>query len=370
MQSSAPILTVNLEKICDNYKQIVKLCAPAKVSAVVKADSYGLGANAISNALFNVGCRDFFVATCAEGIELRIALSKSEKTNIYVLHGPFSNDIDNFTTYELTPVINHLDQLELWQNAAHSQKLRAILHVNTGMHRFGMSHDELDILTKNSVLAKDIKFEYIMSHLACSDEPDNPYNLLQLSKFRNILKHFPKTKACFANSGGVFLGKEYHFDMVRVGAALYGIDEHTKNPISLSAPIIQMQNLKAGMSIGYNMTYITDKDSTIATIGVGYADGYLRHFGQNTSLFIGEYEAPIVGRISMDFLTIDVTNIPKSKIFLGALVEIIGDHITPNKLAKLNNTIGYEMLTLLGKRYKKEYITKERAPLSFVIVKT
>lgn len=360
MHSARPTLEINLAKILANYRNLVKFCKPAIISAVVKANSYGLGAVRVSRVLNAHGCRDFFVAFLDEGIELRNALPDS---NIFVLNGVFHQDVEYLLHYNLIPVLNHLPQVKLWQEVAlrEGRKLPCILHIDTGMNRFGITDPELEKLLASPEILEALNLQYILSHISASD--DHPYNVEQLRVFREHLKFFPGVRASLANSSSIFLGKDYHFDLVRPGAALYGINPSVSkgitpiyNPVKLSAPIIQLKNLKAGSFIGYDMTHSVKRDSVIATLAVGYADGYFRHFSNNGEVFIDGHIAKVVGRVSMDLITVDVTDLPPEKIFLGQKVEIIGDNLEVDKLASIAGTIGYEVLTNLGNRYEKVYI--------------
>lgn len=327
----------------------------AKVGAAVKANAYGLGAEQISKALLEENCRHFFVSSSEEGINLRKVLG--EDVNILVLNGVFEYDVLELLEYNLTPVLNNLKQIEIWQKLSNIKEkiLPCYLHFNTGINRLGLSSNEIEHLINNRDLLKGLDLQYIISHLAASEDSDNPYNLKQLNKFKAYLQHFPNVKASLANSGGIFLGQEYHFDLTRPGAALYGLNPLMQNPITLKASIIHLQSLTPSSHIGYNMTFTTKRDSLIATLPFGYADGFSRNFSNQGEVFINGRKAPIVGRISMDLVNIDVTDLPPSDIFLGQEVEIIGNYCTPDKIANIIGTIGYEILTNLGNRYKRVY---------------
>jgi alanine racemase len=332
-------LTVDLGIIKDNYHYLQTI-TKAKVSAAIKSDSYGLGANNIAPALFNAGCRDFFVAHLGEGIDARKFLP-SEDANIYVLHGPTVNSIKEFMEYNLIPTLSNLHQIEIWEKSNLNGK--SIIHVDTGMNRFGIDPEDFASL---KTLHKGV--EYIISHLANDGDPQNPYNKLQLDKFINATANH-KIKKCLAASGGVFLGPEYHFDMVRAGAALYGIgsisNPNIKNPVKLTAPIIHLNNCSSEAYIGYSSIAKVDAGSILATIPIGYADGLFRSWGKNNgSMFINGIKVPIMGTLSMDLTVLDVTGI---NCALGDEVEIIGPNNTPDQIAPLVGTVGYEILTSL-----------------------
>ncbi|AFC74326.1 alanine racemase [Rickettsia parkeri str. Tate's Hell] len=347
---------INLSTIKNNYLLLQDICKTSLVGAAVKANGYGLGAVQISKALIEENCRHFFVASSEEGVNLRNALGLD--VNILVLNGVFEHDALELIEYNLTPVLNNLKQIEIWQKFSNlkNRLLPCYLHFNTGINRLGLSSNEIEQLINDRDLLKGLDLQYIISHLAISEEIDNPYNLEQLNRFKAYLQYFPNVKASLANSGGIFLGQDYHFDLARPGAALYGLNPLTKNPVTLKAPIIHLQNLTLDSHIGYNMTFTTKRDSVIATLPLGYADGFSRNFSNQGEVFINSRSVPIVGRVSMDLINIDVTDLPPSEIFLGQEAEIIGNYCTPDKIASIIGTIGYEVLTNLGSRYKRKYI--------------
>ena len=327
-------LEINLSAIKANYRLLKNICEMTKVGAAVKANSYGLGAIEISKTLLEENCRYFFVASSKEGISLRKAIG--EEVNILILNGVFEHDALELIEYNLIPVLNNLNQIKIWQkfSSLKNQLLPCYLHFNTGINRLGLNHNEIEQLINNRDLLKGLNVEYIISHLSASEDSDNPYNLEQLNKFKSYLEYFPNSKASLANSGGIFLGKDYHFNLVRPGAALYGLNplgsnkvNPMQNPVILKAPIIHLQNLTYGSRIGYNMTFTTKRDSLIATLPFGYADGFSRNFSNQGTVFINGRNVPIIGRISMDLVNIDVTDLPPSDIFLGQKVEIIEQRI-------------------------------------------
>ncbi len=398
-------LEINLSAIKNNYLLLQDICKTSLVGAAVKANGYGLGAVQISKALIEENCRHFFVASSEEGVNLRKALASwhgsknplgvipwldhgiqkkikkdwiprssrgmTEKevshattpkaldndVNILVLNGVFEHDALELIEYNLTPVLNNLKQIEIWQKFSNlkNRLLPCYVHFNTGINRLGLTHNEIEQLINDRDLLKGLDLQYIISHLAISEEIDNPYNLEQLNRFKAYLQYFPNVKASLANSGGIFLGQDYHFDLARPGAALYGLNPVMKNPVTLKAPIIHLQNLTLDSHIGYNMTFTTKRDSVIATLPLGYADGFSRNFSNQGEVFINGRSVPIIGRISMDLINIDVTDLPPLDIFLGQEAEIIGNYCTPDKIASIIGTIGYEVLTSLGSRYKRIY---------------
>lgn len=361
METATCILEIDLLKIQQNYQILTGICNNSDVAAVVKADAYGLGAIEIAQALQQKGCTDFFVAHIEEGIKLRNVLDN--KTNIYVLNGSFKDDTKNYYQFSLTPILNNLEQIEIWQqHCTHlNKRIPCVIHINTGMNRMGIDILESSQLDQILHLVKQLDIKFIMSHLAASEDYNNIYNTIQLEKFKKSASFFPDIKASFANSSGIFLGNPYHFDIVRPGIALYGGNPTPNkinpmyNAIKLTAPIIQLRKLAPESFIGYNMTFTANRDMLIATLPIGYADGYSRGFSNCGEVYIDGHKARVVGRVSMDFITIDVTDIPSDKIFLGANVEIIGDNCTIDKMADIIGTISYDVITQLGNRYKRIY---------------
>lgn len=372
MQQPTCTLIIDISKICHNYRLLQSICNKAQIAAAVKANAYGLGVDKIAPALQYYGCQNFFVASVEEGISLRQTLNldtlnQTVSSNIFVLHGVFENTIHDLQAYCLIPVLNNLHQLHIWQKHAikTNKVLPCTIHIDTGMHRLGMSDQECEMFISNfDELNKGIDILYIMSHLSTSETIEHSYNKQQLKKFQNYLARLPKNiKASFSNSGGVFLGKSYHFDLVRAGIALYGCNLNVENPqimhnpITLTAPIIHIQNLSKGQHIGYNMQYTTSRNSVIATLPIGYADGYFRAFSNKAKVFIDGHFASVVGRVSMDLVTIDVTDIPNDKIFLMQQVEIIGDNCTIDQITATTDTVSsYELLThIVSNRYNIVY---------------
>lgn len=366
--SAKPILEIDLSAILHNYLKLKKHCTDlsgdsCEVGATVKANSYGLGADKISPTLFNAGCRHFFVANCEEGIFLRSAIGY--EANIYVFHGVFSGEAEYFTQHNLIPILNSIDQIMIWQKYAmdSGKKQSCLLHLDTGMNRLGLKELEINSASFDSYL-EGLDVLCIISHLSSAEQPGSEYNQRQLDKFIEISKKFKNIPRSLANSSAIFLGAEYHFDLARPGGAIYGLDPmpykthaEIKPVVSLSAPIIQLSKLSPGETVGYNETF-TNKSNQylrIATIPVGYADGFLRYFSNRAVVMIGGYEAPIIGLVSMDLTVIDVSNIPENLLYLGQNVELLNSQLTADKRAKLCHTNGYEILTLLGSRYRRIY---------------
>ncbi|MDE2228853.1 MAG: alanine racemase [Alphaproteobacteria bacterium] len=351
------ILEIDLRAVAANWRRLQRELAPgARMAAVVKADAYGLGVARIGPILARAGCGLFFVATLDEGVALRKVLPKAA---IAVLDGALAGSETVFARARLIPVLNDLGQVVRWSKA-HPRK-PAILHLDTGMARLGLSRTEVDRLAADPALLARVDLAAIMSHLACADEPRHPKNPEQLARFRAALARLPKAPASLASSSGIFLGPAYHFEIVRPGAALFGINPLPGQPnpmqptVALKAKILQVRDVDAGETVGYGATHRMERPSRIATVAVGYADGWLRSASNRGSAAIAGRRVPVVGRISMDLLTLDVTGIEAGQAKPGAYVDLLDDSYGVDDAADAAGTIGYEMLTLLGRRYARIY---------------
>lgn len=367
------ILNIDLNSVANNYLFLKKKLKQVECAAVVKANAYGIGANHVATTLIQYGCKHFFVANLEEAISLRTVLS--EKHNIYVLHGIFPNQEEEFIHYKLTPVLNDIYQIKIWNAYASTKntKLNSIIYIDTGLSRLGLTlHDALSLFY-NQALLSNLEVLYLMSHLSAADSSNHPLNTTQLKKMQVIQKYMPTTPITFVNSSGIFLGPNYHFQLARPGMALYGLNPTNtaqnpmQNVVYLSSKIIQVRNHIKKSPVGYGGSYYADKNSIIATAAIGYADGYFRILGNNSICYIENYKVPVVGRISMDLITLDVTHIPNYLIYPGQTVEIIGNNITIDQLAGYAGTLGYEILTNLGNRFKREYNLNE-LPLKSAMV--
>lgn len=355
------ILTIDLSALRHNYSAIARRIAPTRAAAVVKADAYGLGACRVAPAFYDAGCRDFFVAHLGEAVALKPFLQPD--ATLYVLNGLQPGTEAACAREGILPVLNSLEQVENWAALAARQgrKLPALLQLDTGMSRLGLSASEFDRLTANPALLDGIDVKFVISHLASGDEPENAANARQLANMTALLARLPKLPVAFANSGGSFLDKTYHFDLARPGIALYGVGPETgENPIlpvlTLSARVIQVRDIDKGAAVGYGGTYIAKGPMRVATIAVGYADGWFRSLSNKGSAFFGETRLPIIGRVSMDSITLDVSALPAGTLKLGSLVELIGPHQRLEDVARDCDTIPYEILTALGNRYARVYV--------------
>jgi alanine racemase len=355
------ILTIDLAAIAENYRLLQEQAQTAACAAVVKADAYGLGAEKVAPVLARAGCRQFFVAHLNEGIELRRILGSS--ATIAVLHGPPAGTEADFLAHDVVPVLNSLDQVSRWAATALSAgtKLPAILQADTGMARFGLSESDVRTLVDDQQRLDALDVRLLISHLACADEPGHPANAVQLSLFRQIGAILGGCRMSLAASSGIFLGPEFHFNLVRPGAALYGIAPQADRPnpmrpvVRLQGKVMQIRDVPAGTPVGYGHTARTKSASKLATVAVGYADGFLRSLSGRGAWVNGSY-LPIIGRVSMDSIVLDATALPEGSLLPGALVDLIGPDQDLDALAREAGTIGYELLTSLGTRYHRQYI--------------
>lgn len=358
------ILRIDLDAIVGNYRLLQgKLAAGVGCSAVVKADAYGLGMARVAPALFAAGCRQFFVALLDEAIALRRLLPQAD---IHVFSGATAGTAGEFSRERLVPVLNHLGQIEAFADHARNQgrALAADIHLDTGMNRLGLPEAEVGALAARPALLDGLTLRLVMSHLACGDEPAHPLNRHQLDRFialRQRVSRFAEARASLANSGGVFLGPSFHFDLVRPGAALYGLTPHVNaaNPMAqvvrLQGRILQVRDVDSPMTVGYGAAHQVAANGRIATVAVGYADGYLNALTNRGHAYVGDIRVPVVGRVSMDLITLDVTQVPPALAAPNSFVDLIGPRCPPDILAKDAGTIGYEILTSLGPRFRRIY---------------
>jgi alanine racemase len=354
------VLEIDVAGIAANLRFLRERAAPAQCAAVVKADGYGLGALAVAGALAAAGCRRFFVATLDEGLALRQALPPI--CEIAVLNGPVPGSADEFAAACLVPVLNHPGQIEEWRNLAGARgPLPAMLHVDTGMARLGLSAREFAGLADDLGSCGTIRWRALLSHLACADEPGHPLNPGQRARFVSARRRVEGVPASLAASSGIFLGRDYHFDLVRPGAALYGVNPQPgrRNPmrqtVRLKARILQIREVDAGQPVGYGATQTMAAAGRLATVAVGYADGFLRSLSQRGSGRIGGVRVPLLGRVSMDLAVFDVSAVDPSIARPGGFIELLGDDYGVDAAAADAGTIGYEILTALGRRYYRVY---------------
>ncbi|MEO0946271.1 MAG: alanine racemase [Pseudomonadota bacterium] len=354
-------LTIDLAAYADNWRALNDKSGAAECAAVVKADAYGISIEKAVTTLTEAGCKTFFVATPEEGLAVRAA---DASATVYILNGLLPGVAKEYTAHTLRPVLNTIDEVMEW--AGQGRVEPAALHVDTGMNRLGLREEDALTLGQNRDLLERVDLTLIMSHLACGDTPRALMNGCQLSSFVKIAETFPGVSRSLCNSAGIFHGSSFHLDMVRPGIALYGgaalNDHHATNPmkpvVKAEARILQIRDVKEHESVGYGAAEVVDGDRKIATIAAGYADGYLRRAGSTTkekgaSGFLHGKRVPLVGRVSMDLIAVDVTEVPNAK--RGDFVELFGPNIPLSDVAGHAQTIDYEYLTGLGKRYHRIY---------------
>jgi alanine racemase len=359
------VVTIDLGRLAANWRTLAGLVAPAECGAVVKADAYGLGAAQVIPALVAAGCRTFFVATIAEAAAARALAAQA---TLYVLNGPGPHASHELVRLAARPVLSSLDAVYEWADATArgGRSAPAALHVDSGLHRLGVPAPEVLRLAADGALLRRLDLRLVMSHLACADEPGHPLNGEQLAAFRAALSRFPGIPASLAASDGLMLGPQFHFNLVRPGYALYGgqASRAARTPVSpvvtVEARVLQVHDVPAGATVGYGATWRAARPSRIATIAAGYADGFARALGTNGEAGAGVvairgHLAPVVGRVSMDLTTVDVTDVPGRPPARGDLVELIGPTVSLEAMGAAAGTIGYEVLTRLGRRFHRVY---------------
>ena len=359
---AAAELEIDLGAIAANYALLRERARPAATAAVVKADAYGLGLAPVARTLHAAGCRQFFVARLEEGVALRRLLAEAE---IYVLDGVGRGEEETVFAHRLVPVLNHPGELELWSGYARrlARRLPAAIHLDTGMTRLGFSVAAATAVDVEALAPLELRL--VMSHLACADEPDHPLNAAQLRRFLDAAARFPGIPRSLAASSGIFLGDAYRFDLCRPGVALYGANPAPGRPnpvrpvVRLVAPVLQVHEIDAPGTVGYGATYPVRPGMRIATLPVGYADGLLRSASNRATARVGGIEVPYAGRVSMDLISLDVTALPAGAVAPGTPVELLGGPEGVDRLAAQAGTIGYEVLTRLGHRFRRRYLASE-----------
>ena len=358
------LLTIDLAAIEANWKALARRAMPAECAAVVKADAYGCGIEPVGTILAKAGCKTFFVADLLEARRLR---NVAPEPTIYVLNGLMPGTAETFADLHVRPVIGSLTELAEWDAFVSTSGWQggAALHVDTGMNRLGLSPEEAAALAPR-VRADAHGITLLMSHFVSSEEENHPLNDKQIKLFREIRVLYRGTPSSLANSSGVFLGSAAHCDMIRPGAALFGVNPTPKrnNPmrsvVDLRGRIVVVRDVKRGETVGYNAGWTTKRDAQIAIIAVGYADGYLRAASATDArlgaeAIIAGQRCPLAGRVSMDLLAVDVTDLPAGAVKRGDMATLIGDGISVDDVGARANTIGYEVLTSLGRRYHRVY---------------
>jgi alanine racemase len=359
-------LTIDLDALAANYRRLRDLAGAAECAAVVKADAYGLGMAEAAPALHRAGCKTFFVATLAEARDLRALLPDAV---IYVFSGLMPGTADTLHRHRLRPVLNSAAEIHEWAGfgASVGQPFPCAVHIDSGMNRLGLTADEVEAVAGTSDLWSALTLSLVISHLACADDPEHPKCEAQRKRFDALRARLPRALASLANSAGILLGPRYVYDLVRPGIALYGGHPRRsgENPfepvVHLTGRILQVRQVGAGETVGYGATRTLDQASRIATVAVGYADGFFRALSAGDGadglvVYVDTHEAPVLGRVSMDLITIDVTRVPEAASRRGDWVELIGPRVTAQEIAARAGTIDYEVLTSLGRRAARRYV--------------
>ncbi len=355
------LITIDLDAVEANYLYCSDRLQPATCAAVVKADAYGLGVRKIAPALWHAGCRQFYAATHQEGVTLRALLPDAE---IYIFEGVTERSKSVFCEHNLVPDLIAPAHSELW--AAHARALGralpAVIHIDTGMTRLGFGESELNELLARSDDLKWLDIRYVMTHYACADDPDERKTRAQLARFNQLRGMLPPAPASIGNSAGGLLGGEFPGDMARLGIALFGGNPYQdkmpaiKPALRVQSRILQVREVTEGTTVGYGATYSAAKNMRIATVGTGYADGYPWSLGNRGVASIDGYRVPVVGRVSMDMIMLDVTGVPDELLQVNSMVDLIGPDVSLEEVAELAGTINYEILTRLSQRARRKYL--------------
>jgi alanine racemase len=361
MPAARARLTVDLDALAANYALFGRMAGSAEAAPVVKADGYGLGAAAVSRRLWAEGARSFHVARLEEGEALRAALGAARPAAIYVLDGAPSGSAARLIGANLIPVLNSPSQLEVYAALSRAgAPLPCGLQVDTGMNRLGFRLEEIEALLQSPDRLGRLKLELVISHLACADREEDRLNARQVGRLRQALKLFPHIRASLANSGGVFLGEEYLFDMIRPGIGLYGGGPFGKPhpdilPVAtFEAPILDVRAVSAGETVGYGAAFEADRPMRVAIVGAGYADGVMRSSAPNGRVWFAGEHRRLLGRVSMDLIAVDVTGCEDATP--DAMVELLGPHVLLDDAAEAAGTVSYELLTRIGGRARRVYI--------------
>lgn len=362
-------LTINLAAIQNNWLLLKNsLRSGAECAAVVKANAYGLGANEVATALFEHGCRTFFVANLQEALALQAVVST--QTRVIIFGGLRPGEELPCLQKSFVPVLSTIKQIERWVEAGSNfkQPYAAAIKVDTGMHRLGLLPEQLTELCQQRELLLACHPILLLTHMACAELPEHPLNAQQLSVFKQaaaqIKAVIPEIKLSLANSSAIFLGEDFHADLVRPGASLYGVNPtpHLQNPmspvVSLALPIVQIKTIVGPASVGYGATFeipVGKKVKLALALG-GYADGIFRYLSNRGCGLIAGQQVPLVGRVSMDMVMFDVSDINNTLLEESDVITLIGDTITVDDIARDAGTIGYEVLTALGSRYRRRYV--------------
>ena len=359
------VLTIDLVALKDNWRLLASRAGAAECGAAVKGNAYGLGIEPVAKALWDAGCRCYFVARPKEGEELRAILPEAA---IYVLDGLFAGQAEFYAKLNLCPALISIEEAREWAGfgRVYGRKLPCALHVDTGINRLGFSKAEFDTLLDDRFLMEGLNVSLLMSHLACADAPAHPLNARQRETFAAVRARLPGVPASLANSAGIFLGDGFTHDLVRPGIALYGGNPTPglPNPMRavahLEGTVLQVRDVKPGETVGYGATWEASRPSRIAVLGAGYKDGVPRALSSQRNdgpaqVFINGHRCPVIGRVSMDMMAADITGLMPQEVVRGTRAEILGSNIMIDEAAAWAGTISYELLTRLGSRYARLY---------------
>src|SRR5437588_2747651 len=371
LAASTGVLSVDLDAIVANWRKLEKTAVPAECAGVVKANAYGCGTEPVARALAAAGCKTFFVATLDEAAAVRATVASA---TIYTLDGFFQNSGEAYARINCRPVIGDLNELAEWDVFCRRTGWSggAAIHIDTGMNRLGLTVAEAQGIIPR-IRAGDHGITLVMSHLVSAEQLHSQINARQLTSFREIASLFSGVPASLSNSSGIFLGAQFQFDMVRPGAALYGVNPtpEADNPmqpvVELKARIVQFRNIERGETVGYGGTWTARRPTRLAIVAAGYADGYFRAASANdgtrgAEVVVAGKRCPIAGRVSMDLIAVDVTDLERNAARRGHLVTLLGEGITVDELAHHFGTIGYEVLTGLGPRSARVYTGSAATP--------
>lgn len=350
------LLDIDIGAAVANWRFLAGL-NQGETAAVVKADAYGLGAEKLAPALAKAGCKTFFAAHLAEAVALRALLPEAR---IMALNGLLPHAAADFVAHGIVPVLGSLQEIALWRAEARGlgRELPAFLHLETGLNRLALPARAFEALREDGTLLEGVAVDTVMTHLLAADAPEDERNQRQLKDFLAMAAAFPGAKRSIANSPGTFLGADFHLDLIRPGAAIYGLNTSPAQPgemrpvVKLSAPVLQIRDIQPGENVGYGGSWTAARPSRIATVGVGYADGLHRALSNRGSAYFDDTPVPLVGRVSMDLATFDVTDVPANP---GDFLVLLEARHGADALAREAGTIGYEILTSLGRRYQRRY---------------
>lgn len=370
VEGSASVLRIDLDALRANYRLLRDRVAPAECAAVVKANSYGLGAREVATALLGEGCRTFFVARLSEAEALKGTLC--DDSRIFILNGLAPGSEARCAALGALPVLNSHSQIANWRALAKAKgrALPAALQIDSGMSRLGLSPEDAIALAADETLHADIDLHLIMTHLACADAPERSVSDAQLANFQAVRAHFPDVPGSIANSGGIFLSPAFRCEVARPGVALYGValveDAAAIRPVvRLDVRVAQIRTVPAGTGVGYGLTFVPDSPRRLATIGIGYADGWPRHLSSVGAAYYKGVRLPIAGRVSMDSITLDISDPAADTLAEGDFVELIGPSQSLDDVARDAGTIAYEILTRLGQRHTRIFTCERPTVLKY-----